>query len=276
MSAQDRSAIIKQTFNTVAEGYDKPALRFFSNSADHLAVLLGLQGNEQLLDVATGTGANALVLARRLPSGHVTGIDFSEGMLKQARAKAERTTLRNVDFVEMDMQRLNFPDNGFDVATCAFGIFFVEDMEGQLRHIASKVKAGGKVAATGFYDNAFQPLAELLLARLESYGIERPALSWKRIATEEQFTALFEKAALRDIMVQRKSAGYYLRDADEWWDLVWHAGFRGLVNQIPSQHLEKFQQEHLAEVQQMATSEGIWLNVEVLYATGTKAEQPGK
>lgn len=276
MNGQDPGARIKQTFNTVADGYDKPALRFFVNSADNLAACLGLRGDERLLDVATGTGSNALALARCLPSGHVTGIDFSEGMLKQARAKAESAALQNVDFVEMDMQRLTFPGNGFDVATCAFGIFFVEDMEGQLRHISDKVKTGGKVAATSFYENAFQPLAELLFARLESYGVTRPQLSWKRISTEEKLSALFEKAGLNDITVQRKSAGYHLRDADEWWDLVWNAGFRGAVGQLAPQQLEKFKKEHLAEIQGAATSEGIWLNIEVLYAIGIKAGQPEK
>jgi ubiquinone/menaquinone biosynthesis C-methylase UbiE len=276
MSAQDHGTRIKQTFDTVADGYDKPALRFFVNSADHLAAALGLNGNERLLDVATGTGANALALARRLPSGHVTGIDFSAGMLQQARAKAERAALRNVDFVEMDMQRLEFPDNSFDVTTCAFGIFFVEDMETQLKHIASKVAPGGKVAATGFYDTAFQPLAELLFRRLDLYGVERPAFSWKRISTEEKFAALFEKSGLGDVSVQRKNAGYHLRDAEEWWELVWNAGFRGAVSQIPAQRLEEFKREHLAEIQREAASEGIWLNIEVLYATGIKAEHPAK
>jgi len=273
MSEQSAGAKIRQTFNTVAEGYDKPALRFFVNSAEHLAASLRLQGNERVLDVATGTGANALALARRLPGGHVTGIDFSEGMLKLARAKAERAALRNVDFAGMDMQEISFPDVSFDIATCAFGIFFVEDMEGQLEHIARKVRTGGKVVATGFYDDAFHPLAEMLSQRLESYGVARPALSWKRIATEEKFAALFAGAGLQDVAVQRQSAGYHLRDANEWWELVWNAGFRGAVAQIPPHHLEEFRRAHLAEIQALATAEGIRLNVDVLIATGTKAGQ---
>lgn len=268
MTEPSHGARIRQTFNTVAEGYDKPALRFFVNSAEHLAASLGLKGNERLLDVATGTGVNALALARRLPSGHVTGVDFSSGMLRQARAKAERAAQRNLELIEMDMQRLDFPDASFDVATCAFGIFFVEDMETQLKHIASKVRPGGKVVATGFYDDAFQPLAELLFKRLDQYGVEPPVFSWKRIATEEKFAALFESAGLADVAVRKRSAGYFLRTAEEWWELVWNAGFRGAVGQVPPQYLEKFRQEHLAEIQALATAEGIWLNVEVLYATG--------
>lgn len=271
MNKQDRSAMIRDTFNTVADGYDNHALRYFADSANQLATYLDLKGDERLLDVATGTGSNALVLARHLSSGHVTGIDFSEGMLKQARAKAELALIRNADFVEMDMQRLSFPDNEFDVATCAFGIFFVEDMEGQLRLISKKIKTGGKVAVTSFYDNAFLPLVEIFFERLALYGIERPPLSWKRIATEDKLTELFESASLSAIAVQRINIGYYLRSADEWWDLIWYAGFRVLVNQLSPQQLEKFKAEHFAEIQSMASDRGIWLDVEVLYGIGVKA-----
>lgn len=271
MDEQERKSKIRETFNTVSDGYDKPALRFFADSANQLATCLSLKGDELLLDVATGTGSNALVLARHLPSGRVTGIDFSEGMLKQARTKANLASIQNVEFVEMDMQRLSFSDDQFDVATCAFGIFFVEDMESQLRQISDKVKTGGKLAVTSFYDNAFLSLAELFFGRLALYGIERPPLSWKRVATKEKMTALFESAGFSDITVQRKNIGYYLRSADEWWDLVWYAGFRGLVNQLSPPQLEKFKAEHLAEIQNLATDEGIWLDVEVLYGIGVKA-----
>lgn len=271
MDDQARKAAIQTTFNTVAVGYDNHALRYFADSAQHLAQCLQLNGTEQLLDVATGTGSNALVLAQHLPAGKVTGVDFSAGMLAQARAKAERASIRNVDFIEMDMQHLTFHDDAFDVATCAFGIFFVEDMEGQLRQIASKVKIGGQVAATCFYESAFLPLVDIFFEQLAHYGIEKPALFWKKIATEETFAALFVAANLSQVCVQRKNIGYYLSNADEWWDLIWYAGFRGLVNQLAPQQLALFKAAHLAEIQRMATEQGIWLDVEVLYATGIKS-----
>jgi len=49
----------------------------------------------------------------------VTGVDFSVGMLDQARRKAAG----NIAFLERDMTALQLPANSFDVAVCAFGIF---------------------------------------------------------------------------------------------------------------------------------------------------------
>jgi ubiquinone/menaquinone biosynthesis C-methylase UbiE len=270
MDQQQRKAMIKETFNTVASGYDHPALRFFPDSAEHLADCLALRGDEQVLDVATGTGSAALALSRRLPRGRITAVDFSAGMLAQAAAKAAACGADNVRFVEMDMQSLAFPAAEFDAATCAFGIFFVEDMTEQLRHIADQVRPGGTIAVCSFYEDAFLPLSDLFLARMARYGVEAPPLSWKRIADEDKAKALFASAGLEQIDVQRKSVGYYLRDADEWWQVVWNAGFRGLINRLAPDERERFRQEHLAEIQTLSRAEGLWLEVNVLYAVGIR------
>lgn len=50
------------------------------------------------------------------------------------------------------MQNLNFSDGLFDVAVCAFGIFFVKDMENQLLRIASTVKPGGRIMISNFQE----------------------------------------------------------------------------------------------------------------------------
>jgi len=49
MNNQERIYKIKETFNAAAAGYDKPALRFFSAAAEHLAGRMGFAGNEWVL-----------------------------------------------------------------------------------------------------------------------------------------------------------------------------------------------------------------------------------
>lgn len=236
MDEQERKAKTKETFNTVSVGYDNHALRFFSENPKHMVEHLDIQGHEHVLDVATGTGNAALTLAAHMPYGRVTGVDFAAGMLVQARAKAKAENIHNADFLEMDMQALAFPDNHFSAAVCAFGIFFVEDMQKQLNHISNKVKPGGRIVISGFYEDSFSPLADIFFRRLQQFGVETPPLRWKLIATEEKCASFFSSTGLTDIRVERKNLGYYLEDADEWWDVIWHAGFRGLVNQLNPAH----------------------------------------
>lgn len=270
MDEAQRKTLLKETFDTVSPEYDSGVLRFFPASARHLADLLNLCGGERVLDVATGTGHAALELARHLPRGHVTGVDFSSGMLEQARNKAAARGIQNVAFAEMDMQALRFDDASFDVATCAFGIFFVDDMDAALAHIATKVRPGGTVAICNFQKNYFFPLRDLLTRRLASYDIPLPPQTWERIANEAGCRQFFENAGLRDVRVKPKNMGYFLADENEWWDVVWNAGFRRLVSQLPPADLARFRREHLQEVATLKTQEGLWLDIGVLYTLGAK------
>lgn len=272
MDEKQLKKLFIETFNTVATGYDNYALRFFSKSAKHLTSLLNLKGDEQILDIATGTGHAALTIAACLPQGKITGVDFSPGMLDQARQKAVSLNINNVEFLEMDMQALEFPDNSFDIAICAFGIFFVEDMDTQLSHISSKVKPGGKVAVTSFHENYLKPQVDLLFKRLVSFGVELPpkSQSWKEIGTRQKCTDFFKRAGLKNIKVEKKNTGYFLEKVEEWWDVVWNAGMRRLITQLSPEDQKHFKEEHLQEVGLLKTNDGLWLDVEVLFATGTK------
>lgn len=264
----DLKELYKTTFNAVSDGYGHSAMRFFSESAKQVSQYLNLKGDEQVLDVATGTGHVALAIAKELPDGHVTGIDFSTGMLSQAIKNRDRQEIGNVTFIEMDMQEIDYQDRYFDAAISAFGIFFIEDMKRQLSHIADKVKANGKILITTFFENTFAPLINLFLERLEGYGVEVPNLAWKRVASKAQCLALFQAAGLQNATSRQRDLGFYLADASEWWYIVWNGGFRGLLSQLSQSDLEKFKAEHLAEVDALKSDKGLWLEMNILYTIG--------
>ncbi|GMT49813.1 MAG: methyltransferase [bacterium] len=270
MTETERKELIKQTFNTVSEGYDRPAMRFFPENAGHMAQYFQLNGSEDILDIATGTGYVAIEVAKKLSDGHVTGVDFSEGMLSEARRKAESHNAKNVTFKCMDIQALDFPSNRFDGACSGFGIFFLEDMLGTLSHIVDKVKVGGKILISTFAQNSFSPLSEMFKECIERYGVEVPSTSWKRLDTVEKNEKLFAEAGLKDVKVHKQSLGYYLKDEKEWWEVLWNAGFRSLINQLSGEQVKAFKEEHLREIQTLKVDKGIWLTVDVLYTLGIK------
>lgn len=268
---QDIKTVLKQTFDAVFNGYDAKALRFFPESAKNMAALLNLRGDEHVLDIACGTGHASLAISPKLPKGRITAVDLSPGMLDQARKKAAALNIRNIEFFERDMQELGFPLGTFYVAVCAFGIFFVMDMETQLAHIASMVKPGGRVMISSFQESYFQPLRDRLFERIAAFGVQDQPQAWKRIANEAGCRQLFETAGFTQIRVEQRNVGYYLESADEWWDIVWNAGFRRLVARLSSADQERFKQEHLSEVGALRTDKGIWLDAGVLYTVGMKA-----
>src|SRR4051812_30094420 len=104
-----------------AASYDVAALEFDDLSeslcgplAWRMLELARLQATDEVLDVGTGTGLVARRAAAR--ARHVTGIDHSRGMLDQAIAGAQKSGLSEVtSFRLMDAERLEFPDQSFDV-----------------------------------------------------------------------------------------------------------------------------------------------------------------
>jgi hypothetical protein len=105
--------------------------------------------------------------------------------------------------------------------------------------------------------------------RIEAYGVQLPPQTWKRIASEMGCMRLFEHAGLTNITVTRKNVGYHLDSAQQWWDVVWNAGFRRIVSQLSAKDQERFKREHLDEVETLRTRNGIWLDVGVLFTCGT-------
>ena len=80
-----------------------------------LANMIGRIHERTILDVGTGTGRAALMLARG--GAHVTAIDASEQMLEVARKRAVEQMVE-VHFIRGDAHALDFKDRAFDVAVC--------------------------------------------------------------------------------------------------------------------------------------------------------------
>jgi demethylmenaquinone methyltransferase/2-methoxy-6-polyprenyl-1,4-benzoquinol methylase len=112
---------------------------------EQAAEVAGLKPGDRALDVATGTGDMALILAERVgSSGHVTGVDFTPEMLRLARLKAAGRGWP-VTFQEGDAQDLRFDSNSFAAVTCAFGVRNFEKRQAGINEMARVVAPGGRV-----------------------------------------------------------------------------------------------------------------------------------
>jgi len=119
--------------------------------------------DDEVLDVATGTAAVAIELARR--SGcRVVGLDQSAEMLAAGLQRVEAAGLGDrIQLVEGSAERLAFPDGSFDALTFTYLLRYVEDPAATLRELARVIRPGGMMAALefGLPRGIWRPLWEL-------------------------------------------------------------------------------------------------------------------
>lgn len=129
---------------SVRRKYDRNA-RFFDRMdrmvQDDWRRQVTARATGRVLEVGVGTGKN-LPFYRSETTAKVTGIDLSPGMLSVARGK--RCPVPQ-ELVEMDAQRMAFPDGIFDavVATCVFCT--VPDPVAGLREVRRVCRPGGRI-----------------------------------------------------------------------------------------------------------------------------------
>jgi demethylmenaquinone methyltransferase / 2-methoxy-6-polyprenyl-1,4-benzoquinol methylase len=96
------------------------------------------------LDVCCGTADWTIALAEAVgTNGEVTGLDFSQNMLKIGEEKVKE--LPQVKLVHGNAMELPFNDDTFDYATIGFGLRNVPDYMQVLREMTRVVKPGGMV-----------------------------------------------------------------------------------------------------------------------------------
>lgn len=108
---------------------------------------LALEGDAQVLDLATGTGDLAILVAETHPTVEVVGLDPSAGMLEVGRQKVhDRDLTGRIRMVQGRAEELHFDDDQFDGVCMAFGIRNAEDRGKALREMGRVTRPGGRIA----------------------------------------------------------------------------------------------------------------------------------
>jgi ubiquinone/menaquinone biosynthesis C-methylase UbiE len=266
MQLDPHKAAVAKAYGLASEGYNKPALRFFSQGAGALVDFAGLSPGQKILDVATGTGHAALYAGTKVGAayGAVIGIDIAEEMVNLAQIYAKNVSAGNVQFALMDGEHTTFADNAFDAVLCSYGIFFLPDMRKGITEWKRITKPGGWVCFSAFGDTAFQPQSDLFEHRIRQFGRVIPdkkrPFGWQRLVEPQALVALLDQTGMTDVEVREVKIGYLLRDKEEWWDICWNSGFRGPLAQLSVVDVQRFKAEHLREVEALRGRDGIFFD----------------
>lgn len=272
MSGQNLEAKIKarDTYNSAADCFDDSPLAFWAKYGRKTVERLSLAPGSVVLDVACGTGASALPAGEIVGcTGKVTGVDISENMLELAREKAEKLNLCNTEFVLGDMSELTYKDESFDAVVCVFAIFFMPDMEEQVRELWRKVKPGGKLAVTTWGRNLFEPAYENWKNTVKEVN---PKLycafnPWDRISKPESLRKLMEDAGTTNITVEHEEGKQPIESAPDWWTIALGSGLRWTIDQLNQDERERVRKSNLKWVEKNNVTA---VDTNVIYAVANK------
>src|SRR5215208_6029158 len=144
---------MRRFFDRAAPGWDQ---RTSAGSVAHLAPLAAalLHVNpapERALEVGTGTGEGALLIAREFPQAGVRGVDLSEEMIHGAKAKVGLDPEGRVAFRVADAAALPYGDDSFDLIAHLNMPPFTAEVARVLRPGGHVIVASSWGSATPFY-----------------------------------------------------------------------------------------------------------------------------
>jgi ubiquinone/menaquinone biosynthesis C-methylase UbiE len=146
--------VITRFWGIAAPAYNSPFLQkwVYRPAHDEVVAQLRAHSSARIADIACGTGILADRIQRDLHPAAVYGVDMSEGMLNQARARST-----DVQWLRGPAEQLPFDDGALDavVTTSAFHFF---DQPAALREFHRVLSPGGLVAISTL--SARQPLLQ--------------------------------------------------------------------------------------------------------------------
>lgn len=222
----EKQKLVGEVFSSVAGKYDlmNDAMslgihrlwkRFFVATAQ-------VSKGDRVLDLAGGTGDIAALLRPRVgDAGEIVLGDINAAMLRVGRDRMiDRGNVRGLQYVQLDAEKLPFPDGSFDLVTIAFGLRNVTDKDAALREMHRVLKVGGQARVLEFSEvkpDWFKPIYDFhsfqVLPRLgklfahDAGSYQYLAESIRKHPPQDELKAMMDAAGFARTSYRNLSAG---------------------------------------------------------------------
>jgi arsenite methyltransferase len=186
--------------------YEHPAVRWLLGDELHpggeattrrALALIGVGAGERLLDVASGTGASAILAAREFGC-LVAGVDYGAEAVRGAQRAADAAGLCDrVGFIVGDAEALPFADGEYDAVLCECSLSSFPDKPRALAEIWRVLRPGGRLALSDVVVDR-QRLPKELHGALAAFACIGEALS------TQGYEKLLVEAGLHPIAVESR------------------------------------------------------------------------
>jgi ubiquinone/menaquinone biosynthesis C-methylase UbiE len=189
MPADHQNRILDQ-FTRQAAPFSAAAAIRNEDALQRIVRMAGAGPDDSVLDVACGPGLLACAFAPVVR--HVTGVDVTPAMLKQARALQTAKGIQNVTWDLAEAPPLPYSSGQFTIVTCRFSFHHMLDPLAVLREMRRVCASGGRVVVADLTPGAAKAGAFNAAEKLRDP-------SHVRAMPIEELRDLFDRAGLRDI-----------------------------------------------------------------------------
>lgn len=140
---EEKRAYVQRFFQQTGKSYETvvKVCTFGIDSIWKNTILSEIDHPETVLDLACGTGIVSFAIAKRFPNCRVIGVDITESYLQVARGKAEKSQIKNVQFIQEWAEEFSTKQK-FDCITSSYLAKYA-DIPKLIKHTTTMLKPGG-------------------------------------------------------------------------------------------------------------------------------------
>jgi SAM-dependent methyltransferase len=238
---------------------------------DRMMELADIRPGDNVLDIATGIGDPAIDAARIVqPTGHVLAVDLSLSRLATARRRAQEQGLENlIEFIESDIEIMEFPSSKFNAILSKWGLMFFADLERLLGRILDALLPdrggrGGVFVAAVWSRPEKVPILKipsLVLDRLEVPPLPT-AVNPFTLSDMSVLSKLFIEAGFEDVKTEAIPVIYRFDSAEDYFDFAYETSgsFKGRITNaaafLSDEKQDKIRSDIVDEARSFVDSKG--------------------
>ena len=162
----------------------------------------GPQKGEICVDLGSGRGNDVIRMAEMVGlEGFAYGIDLSDGMISKAERNAEKLEVKNVSFLQSDLETIPLKCGSTDLVISNCVLNHVKHKDKVWSEIFRILKTGGRFVISDIYATETVP---------DKYANDPTAVAecWAGAVTKEEYMRLLEQAGFKNINILEESSPY--------------------------------------------------------------------
>jgi SAM-dependent methyltransferase len=180
---------------------------------------------QTILEIAAGTGDTGFAAAERIaPDGKLISTDFAEGMVEQAKKTGAELGIENVEYRQLDAEKMDLPDDSVDGALCRWGYMLMADPAAALSETRRVLRDSGRLCFSVWAAPDQNMWAAVPAMELVSRGHLPPpepgTPSIFALGDPALIEELVSGAGFSECTIDQVSFTWEYEDADFHWDMT--------------------------------------------------------